>query len=251
MLINHLDLILSFVFWLVKMHKILGILGGMGPLATAEFMKKVISLTPAKTDQEHIPMLIRNIPQVPDRTRYIMTGGDDPFEQLKQGFQALHQAGANCIVIPCNTAHYWYDKLTQGNNIYTISIIDSVVSKIYELGYKNVGILATNATIKAKLYQSALETKGINILIPNEKEQKDVMDGIIEVKSGNVEFGTMLIEPVFNALIARHADAVILGCTEIPIALASLENENPDKCLDSLDILAQQCVYWAKGFLNQ
>ena len=92
-----------------------------------------------------------------------------------------------------NTAHYWYDKLTQGNNIYTISIIDSVVSKICELGYKNVGILATNATIKAKLYQSALETKGINILIPNEKEQKDVMDGIIEVKSGNVEFGTMLI----------------------------------------------------------
>lgn len=229
------------------MDKILGVLGGMGPLATAEFMKKVITLTPAKTDQEHIPMLIRNIPQVPDRTNFIMTGENDPFEQLKKGFQELSNAGANCIVIPCNTAHFWYKKLTTGSNIHTISIIDSVINKAFLLGYKNVGVLATNATIKTQIYQSALEAKGINVIVPNEEQQNDVMNGIGEVKSGNIENGTKLIEPIFNAMIAKNAEAVILGCTEIPIALAQVEKETPNKCLDSLDILAQQCVCWAKG----
>lgn len=229
------------------MNKILGVLGGMGPLATAEFMKKVITLTPAKTDQEHIPMLIRNIPQVPDRTTFIMTGENDPFEQLKNGFQELTAAGASCIVIPCNTAHFWYGRLTQDSNIHTISIIDSVVNKICDIGYKKIAVLATNATIKAQLYQKALEAKGIHVLIPDEEQQTSVMNGINEVKSGNIENGTKLIEPIFNAMILQKADAVILGCTEIPIALAQLEKDMPNQCLDSLDILAQQCVNWAKG----
>lgn len=228
------------------MSKILGILGGMGPLATAEFMKKVIILTPAKTDQEHIPMLIRNIPQVPDRTNFIMTGENDPFGYLKIGFQELSAAGVDCIVMPCNTAHFWYGQLTQDSNMYTISIIDSVVNRICEIGYKNIAVLATNATIKAQLYQKALKAKDIHVLIPDTEQQASVMDGINEVKSGNVENGTRLIEPVFNAMILRKADAVIFGCTEIPIALAKLGKDRPDKCLDSLDILAQQCVKWAK-----
>ncbi|MCG7585366.1 aspartate/glutamate racemase family protein [Photobacterium sp. OFAV2-7] len=228
------------------MSRKLGILGGMGPLATVEFMQKIISRTPAHNDQQHIPMLVSNNPQIPDRTAYLISNGEDPFPVLKQGMEQLQQAGAECIVMPCNTAHYWYPRLTQLCNVHTISIIDSVVNEAKERQYRQVGVLATTATMMTRMYQSKLAQQQINALETSESEQQAVMDGIYAVKAGDVELGKQLMLPVFEAMLERGAEAVIFGCTEIPVALAEQTQARPECCLDSLDILAEQCIQWAQ-----
>lgn len=227
------------------MSRKLGILGGMGPLATVEFMQKIISRTPAHNDQQHIPMLVSNNPQIPDRTAYLVDNGEDPFPALKQGMEQLQQAGAECIVMPCNTAHYWYPRLTELCHVHTISIIDSVVNEAQKRQYSTVGILATTATMMAGMYQTKLAQQHIGSVETTESEQQAVMDGIYAVKAGNVEHGKQLMLPVFEAMLERGAEAVIFGCTEIPVALAEQSLKSPQQCLDSLDILAEQCVDWA------
>ncbi|EAS40962.1 aspartate racemase [Photobacterium profundum] len=229
------------------MSRKLGILGGMGPLATVEFMQKIISRTPAHNDQQHIPMLVSNNPQIPDRTAYIISNGEDPYPALKQGMEQLQQAGAECIVMPCNTAHYWYTRLTNSCNVHTISIIDSVVSEAKHRRYQTVGLLATTATMMAGMYQTKLAQQQINAIETTDSEQQAIMNGIYAVKAGNVEHGKQLMQPVFEAMLNRGAEAVIFGCTEIPVALAEQTISQPQHCLDSLDILAEQCVHWAQA----
>jgi aspartate racemase len=229
------------------MSRKLGILGGMGPLATVEFMQKIISRTPAHNDQQHIPMLVSNNPQIPDRTAYLISNGEDPYPALKEGMDQLQQAGAECIVMPCNTAHYWYTRLTNSCNVHTISIIDSVVSEAKHRRYQTVGLLATTATMMAGMYQTKLAQQQINAIETTDSEQQAIMNGIYAVKAGNVEHGKQLMQPVFEAMLNRGAEAVIFGCTEIPVALAEQTISQPQHCLDSLDILAEQCVHWAQA----
>ncbi|MGF1723227.1 aspartate/glutamate racemase family protein [Photobacterium nomapromontoriensis] len=227
------------------MSKKLGILGGMGPLATVEFMQKIIAQTPAHNDQQHIPMLVSNNPQIPDRTAFLISNGEDPYPALKQGMEQLEQAGAECIVMPCNTAHYWYPRLSQTCKVHTISIIDSVVNEANFRHYKKVGIMATTATMKTKMYQLKLAQKQIATVEPTESQQKAVMEGIYAVKAGDIEAGKQAMLPVFEDLLAQGAEAVILGCTEIPVALSEEATHQPHLCLDSLNILADQCIHWA------
>jgi aspartate racemase len=229
------------------MSRKLGILGGMGPLATVEFMQKIISRTPAHNDQQHIPMLVSNNPQIPDRTAYLISNGEDPYPALKQGMEQLQQAGAECIVMPCNTAHYWYTRLSNSCNVHTISIIDSVVDEAKHRRYRTVGLLATTATMMAGMYQTKLAQQQINAIETTDSEQQAIMNGIYAVKAGNVEHGKKLMQPVFEAMLDRGAEAVIFGCTEIPVALAEQTLSQPQHCLDSLDILAEQCVHWAQA----
>ncbi len=229
------------------MSRKLGILGGMGPLATVEFMQKIISRTPAHNDQQHIPMLVSNNPQIPDRTAYLISNGEDPYPALKQGMEQLQQAGAECIVMPCNTAHYWYTRLSNSCNVHTISIIDSVVDEAKHRSYRTVGLLATTATMMAGMYQTKLAQQQINAIETTDSEQQAIMNGIYAVKAGNVEDGKKLMQPVFEAMLDRGAEAVIFGCTEIPVALAEQTISQPQHCLDSLDILAEQCVHWAQA----
>ncbi|PSU48544.1 aspartate racemase [Photobacterium frigidiphilum] len=229
------------------MSRKLGILGGMGPLATVEFMQKIISRTPAHNDQQHIPMLVSNNPQIPDRTAYLISNGEDPYPALKEGMEQLQQAGAECIVMPCNTAHYWYTRLTNSCNVHTISIIDSVVDEAKHRRYRTVGLLATTATMMAGMYQTKLAQQQIDAIETTDSEQQAIMNGIYAVKAGNVEHGKQLMQPVFEAMLNRGAEAVIFGCTEIPVALAEQTISQPQHCLDSLDILAEQCVHWAQA----
>lgn len=227
------------------MNKKLGILGGMGPLATVEFMLKIISQTPAHNDQEHIPMIVSSVPQIPDRTAFIMGHGEDPYPELKHSFEQLEQSGAECIVIPCNTAHYWYPQLRATSHVHTISIIDSVVQETQIRKHKMVGLLATTATMKTRMYQQKLNQYDIDVIETDDLQQQAVMQGIYEVKAGNVERGKALMLPVFEAMLAQGADAVIFGCTEIPVALAEQNMQSPQHCLDSLEILAKHCIEWS------
>ncbi|MHA2940118.1 cysteate racemase [Vibrio sp. RC27] len=225
------------------MNKKLGILGGMGPMATVDFVRRIVDKSPANSDQEHIPMIISNNPTIPDRTRCILEQGEDPLEVLKNNLASLTDSGATKVVIPCNTAHYWLDKLSITNASF-ISIIDTVTNEAIRRQMKCIGILATNATIKTHIYADAIRENNMEVLTPTEAEQNQVMEGIYAVKSGDVEKGRQLMEPIFDSLIARGADGVILGCTEIPLAFNSLSSDKKEKSLDSLDLLADQCVQY-------
>ncbi|MBH0040487.1 aspartate/glutamate racemase family protein [Pseudoalteromonas sp. SWN166] len=228
------------------MLRTLGVLGGMGPLATASFMNQVIALSPAKSDQEHIPMFIRNIPQIPDRTKFLMGIEDEnPFFELKKGFNELTSLGVSCIVIPCNTAHYWYDALTQNADVHTISIVQSVIKRAKATGKRKVGILATTATLNMRIYQTAFSEHNIEFIEPNEQQQALVMQGITAVKSGNLALGRTLLSQSYEQMLAQGADAVLFGCTEIPLVLNEQASKSPETCLDTIAILAQECVNWA------
>ncbi len=224
--------------------KKLGVLGGMGPLATVTFMTKVIELTTAKSDQDHVPMMVSNVPQIPDRTAAIMQQGNDPFPKLLSCLRDLENGGSNLFVIPCNTAHFWYDRLKAEAKIDSISIIESVTENIHQRGFRKVGLLATDATVKAGLYPKALAAHGVDCIVPDSDIQQQVMQGIYAVKAGNLVEGRECLEAAFNALIECGAEAVIMGCTEIPVALDHLVIDKPQQCIDSLGILARACVDW-------
>nr|WP_087020458.1 amino acid racemase [Thaumasiovibrio subtropicus] len=228
----------------------LGILGGMGPLATVAFMQKIIELTDAVQDQGHLPMIVSNVPQIPDRTSAILNQGVDPFPMLKKHLNELESAHASLFVMPCNTAHYWHEKLSAQSKLASISIIDSVVNNIAERGLTKVGILATSATLSTRLYQSRLADEQVACVVPDGQAQEQVMAGIYAVKSGAYDKGSALLMDAFDRLRQQGAQAVILGCTEIPIALSALAKTHPEWCIDSIEVLAKACVNWYFGELN-
>ncbi len=229
------------------MDKKLGVLGGMGPMATIDFVKRMVEKSPATSDQEHIPMVISNNPLIPDRTKHLLENGLSPFDMMLNDLITLKKSAVTKVVIPCNTAHYWLDKLYQAEPFSYISLIDTVINEAANRAMKKVAVLATNATIVTEMYAKALEQREMETLLPDSKQQQQVMEGIYAVKAGQVEKGRSLIEPVFDSLIEQGADGVILGCTEIPLAFDNLAAEKKQKSLDSLDLLANQCVKYYYG----
>ena len=222
----------------------LGVLGGMGPLATVDFMQKIIALSKAGCDQEHVPMMVRNVPQIPDRTASILHQGEDPFPALLKGLKHLESSGAECIVIPCNTAHYWFQKLQQTAQVPMISILDCVSSEIQNRGIQRVGLMATNATIATGIYKQRIEGEGGECLIPDDQSQEEIMRSIYDIKAARLEDGRRRMEKVFNQLISDGAQSVILGCTEIPVGLAEIAKQKPVQCIDATALLAEACVNW-------
>ena len=222
----------------------LGVLGGMGPLATVDFMQKIIALSKAGSDQEHLPMMVRSVPQIPDRTASILFNGQDPFPALLEGLQALEQSGAQCVVIPCNTAHYWFKRLQQHARVPMISILDCVSSAIHTRKIKRIGLMATDATVATGIYKQRIKMEGGECLTPDLGSQKEIMHSIYDIKAGRLEKGRCRMEKVFNQLISEGAQAVILGCTEIPVGLAEITQQQPLQCIDATSLLAEACVSW-------
>ncbi|WP_263081218.1 amino acid racemase [Endozoicomonas sp. Mp262] len=222
----------------------LGILGGMGPLATVDFMQKLIACTTVSSDQEHIPMLVHNVPQIPDRSACILKGAEDPFPALYKGLRNLEASGAQCVVMPCNTAHYWFDRLSDISRVPMISIIDCVEHYVEQQGFRQVGLMATSATVAAGMYRQRLACTGKTCIEPDSSHQQQLMTAIYNIKAGQLESGHLGMNEVFNALINKGADAVILGCTEIPVGLEIILKKNPRRCIDATALLAQACVDW-------
>ncbi|WP_422411624.1 MULTISPECIES: aspartate/glutamate racemase family protein [unclassified Endozoicomonas] len=222
----------------------LGVLGGMGPLATVDFMQKIIALTQASKDQEHLPMLVHNVPQIPDRSACILEGCEDPFPALLRGLRSLERGGAQCAVIPCNTAHFWFDKLHKQARIPMISILSCVEQHIRRNNLRKIGVMATSATVSAIMYQRQIENDGRECLIPEQGMQTLMMDAIYDIKAGRLEQGSQCMKMVFDDLVSQGAEAVILGCTEIPVGLADVVKTNPGQYIDATALLAGACVDW-------
>lgn len=227
------------------MNNKVGILGGMGPLATVDFIQKIIANTPAQSDQDHIPLLIHSVPQIPDRTACLMDGSASPLPALKMGLETLVQGGVGCIAIPCNTAHYWHEALAKATQTEVLHIARVCAEQIAEdSGVRRVGLLATDGTLKAGFYERELAQYGLACAFPADDVQKSVMEGIYQVKSGKVTEGAAYLEAAVQNLLDQGAERVILGCTEIPLALERIHSPLLPFGVDATGALAEACVAW-------
>ncbi|OOF65578.1 aspartate/glutamate racemase family protein [Rodentibacter sp. Ppn85] len=226
------------------MKNVIGILGGMGPAATADMFQKFIQFTPAHCDQEHIPLVISSIPDIPDRNSSILHGGESPLMAMDERIQGLERAGAKCILIACNTAHYWYDELKERCRVDMLNIVDSTINEIIKMGKTRIGILATDATLATRLYQAKLENQGLTCLIPEDNSQKSVMESIYLYKSGEIDKAEKLMLVQRDELIRCGAEVIILGCTEVPLILQKVIKDEPTLYEDSTAALVRAAIRW-------
>lgn len=224
----------------------LGVLGGMGPLAGAAFALRIVQLTPADRDQDHIPVLLWNDPQVPDRSSAKLGLGPDPFEAMRRGMLGLEAAGVDLIAIPCNTAHFWFDRLSASTPIRVLHIVEAVIDDLHRMGLHRgkVGVLGTPATLAMGLYQTQLEVSGFDCIVPTQEEvHRYCVSSIAAVKSNRLEDAYAPAAKMIDLLAQRGADAVVLGCTELPLAVPNDRRSSFQVLLtDSIDALARQAI---------
>jgi aspartate racemase len=221
--------------------KILGVIGGLGPLATAYFMELVTNMTDARTDQQHLEMIVYSVPSIPDRTAYILgVSRDNPCPDMIRIGKKLAQQNAAYIAIPCMTAHYFFDSLEQNIPVPLIHGVRETVRHLRECGIRKVGIMATTGTIQAGIFRRELENQGLEAVIPEERVQADVMHLIF----GNIKAGRSPEIDRFHS-VARHlrkagAEAIILGCTELSL----IKRDYPigPGFLDAMEVLAREAV---------
>lgn len=222
--------------------KRLGILGGMGPAASAEFITRLIQQTPARCDQEHIPFVLWNETRTPDRSISIRNNDDKPLPYLLEGMQALKYLGCDLIVIPCNTAHFWFSELSK-LNVRIIHIVDSVADALRDVNVTGtIGVMGTHATVEFGLYQYMLNKSGWNCIVPTKEEMYSVVQPAIDlIKGGHIEQAHSMLMTIVKSLIGRGANAVVLGCTEIPLAIRETE-ENSIPLINSIDSLVKVAI---------
>lgn len=222
---------------------ILGVLGGMGPQATNTFYQRIIDRTQAETDQEHLRVLIWSDAKIPDRTAGILGTPDQAeavYAALLAGAKLLEGAGCTVLAIPCNTSHYFVDRLQAQLRIPIIHMIRETVAAIQAMGKKTVGILATDGTVQTGIYQKELTAAGLTPVTLPERLQKTVMSIIYdEIKKGETGSREKFGE-VDAWLRQAGCDCAILGCTELSVyrALHSL----PPYYMDAMEVLAEQAI---------
>jgi aspartate racemase len=196
----------------------IGVLGGMGPSATVDFMDKLVQLTPAARDQEHLPVVVASLPQVHDRSSAILGRGRDPLPQLLAGIRMLNEIPVGVIAIPCNSSHHWYDEMSRGSKVPILHIARCCVEAIPP-GKGKVAIFATRGALVSGFYQRELAARRIDYLLPDpEQGQQHVDDCIHAIKAGDFAAGALHLESACRDAAAAGASALIMGCTEIPIA---------------------------------
>ena len=200
--------------------KIIGIIGGMGPLATADLFEKITLHTKASCDQEHIRVMIDSNINIPDRTAALLHGGDDPTPQLTASAKILEQAGAQVLMMPCNTAHNFYDAVAASVSIPVLHMIRLTAETLQKQGVKKAGLLATDGTIQTQIYQRTFADTDVELLTPSAEGQKAIMDMIYKgVKAGVMDYDITAARAAMEELLSQGAQTLILGCTELPLAV--------------------------------
>ena len=224
----------------------LGVLGGLGPLATVYFMDLLVKMTDAECDQNHIPTMILNDSEIPDRTQYILgEEGENPLPKMKEDAELLEKCGCDYVVIPCNTAHYFYDEVQRDIHVPIINILDETIkyAKGRGIDVKNIGVLATEGTLKSGSYKKYIEKYGLNEITLNESDSKSLMNIIYnQIKAGEkvdiVEFMRLVTE-----LIRAGSDVVVLGCTELSIINRDYHlTKTMNYIIDSMEVLAKASI---------
>jgi aspartate racemase len=232
----------------------LGVVGGVGPAATVDFLQKVVRNTPARRDQDHLKILVEQNPQIPDRTEHLLGKGPDPTLALYATCRKLQAGAADLIAIPCNTAHAFIDVIQPHLDIPIVNMLAVTVSHIHESfpALREVGLLATSGTLASGIYHRALQKQGLREIVPPPALQTQMMSAIYGpqgIKAGYTT-GPCVddIDAVINDLVSRGAKVIILGCTELPLLF---DRETRDRqratLVDPTDILAMHCVSRAKA----
>lgn len=225
--------------------KTLGIIGGMGPFATQCLFKKIIMYTDAKSDQEHVHIIIDNNTTIPDRTSYILGKGENPEIYLVKSAIKLEMANADFIIMPCNTAHFFYSSIIKYITIPFLNMITETAVYITNTfkGLKRIGLLATQGVYKTGIYDKALGHYGIEVLNPNSKNQVAITDLIYNIKEGNINVSLNGFDTAVDEISARGAEVIILGCTELSIAYEMFQMKG--NFVDPLTILAKAAIIFA------
>jgi aspartate racemase len=231
-------------------ERLLGVLGGMGPLASAYFMMRLTLLTEASCDQDQVPAVLWSDPRIPDRATHIHHGGADPFPWFADAIDKMESVGCGAVVIPCNTAHYWFDRLQRHTALPILHIGDATAVELRKSTPQGaaVGILGTTTTLDMRLFQDRLEANGWRSVVPTGAEMEDwVMPAISMVKANRVAQSHDPINRAIASLVARGARAVVLGCTELPLAVPAGASERFGiPLVDTVDALALAGIAWAK-----
>lgn len=219
-----------------------GVIGGMGPAATTQFIARVQALTPARRDQDHLRLLVDCNPQVPDRNAAATAGGPSPAEVLAGMARGLQSAGAQMLAMPCNAAHAYAADIAGAVSIPFLNLIEAVADEAVSLAQGGaVGLLAADACLEAGLYQGAFARRGADLLAPSGKAEAAFMALLYRIKSGDLGAETQVsMADLAQDLIARGAAVVVAGCTEVPLVLRAADIPVP--LADSIEILAARTV---------
>ncbi len=224
----------------------IGVLGGMGPEATLNCFAKILANTPAENDQEHLNIVIVNNPKIPDRTQAVLENGPSPLPSLIQGCRKLEKAGADFVIMPCVTAHFYEAPLKQAINLPFLSILDAVAANIkqHHPEIKRIGLMGTSGTLQSGVFQKRLNKDGLETLTCPSDMQARVMQAIYDIKSASSKERraqiTAELASTADYLVKQGVQGVIAGCTEIPLALGQRNVAVP--YFDSLLILARAAI---------
>lgn len=224
--------------------KTIGIIGGLGPKATVRLFDHIVDFTDAQKDQDHIRIIIDNNPHIPDRTAAILCGAESPEPKMTESARLLKNAGADFIIIPCNTSHYFVSIIAEKAGIEILSMVDETVKVLVEKKYSKVGILATTGTIKTGIYSNKLKKNGIEPIIPDDREQEVVMDFIYNcVKAGNRNFDIRSLDRIISSLCERGTEIIILGCTELSVGFTEMNIVG--NFIDPMKVIARSAILFA------
>lgn len=223
-------------------EKTVGVLGGLGPMATVYFYDMVVEMTDAKKDQEHVDMIIINRATTPDRTAFLIGESEEsPLAQIQKDANRLEKAGADFLVLTCNTAHYFYKEINDSVNIPLVNMIEETVKTSVRDGHKKMGILATKGNIDMNIYQNMCEEQGIGYYVPGKEVQKKVMSLIYDYVKAGKDADMEIFNEIVEDLKANGCDGAILGCTELSII--KKDEKLPDEFfVDSSEVLARYTI---------
>jgi len=223
----------------------LGVLGGMGPLATSDFLRKLVQKTPATVDQEHVPVLVWGDCTIPDRTAGILGQGPSPLPALQDGIRFLSAHGASAICIPCNSAHSWYAELQAQSSVPILHIVHASAAQVRRKKptAQVVGVLSTLGTHRMGIYRQSLEDLGFAVRSSSDVEFETLVSPAIAlVKANQSSRAEALYEAAAQRLFDRGAEIVVLGCTEIPLSMAGPLRDRPLDFVDSTDALVDAAL---------
>lgn len=222
-------------------QRTLGVIGGLGPIATSHFMELIIRMTDAQRDQQHLDMVIYHTPSIPDRSSFILDPTlPSPLEPMIDLGRRLSEQGVGCIAIPCITAHYFHETLSNAISAPIIHAPQETAIHLKKAGIRKVGIMATDGTVSSGIFQKELEKRGITRVIPSAERQKDVMHLIFDCIKANRPADMARFRQVAEELRENGAEVIILGCTEL--SLVKRDHYIGAGFLDALEVLAQQAV---------
>lgn len=223
------------------MNPVIGIIGGMGPMATCDLMEKIIRATDASCDQEHVRICVDNNTNIPDRTLALLHGGESPVPEIVKSALRLEGMGAQVLIMGCNTAHCFYEEIVPYLEKPLLNMIDETAAYLSRRGVRRAGILATDGTCESRIYDRAFAKAGIQAVYPSPRNQKIVMELVYDyVKAGNLNIEPLPVEEIVEEMGRLGAEQMVLGCTELPLVFQKLGLER--LTVDPTQVLAHSAL---------